>query len=165
MPIRKPRMVASTMPSAATSSVLMQADPECAAIGRCRLILDQRLADVEAGGVLPEAEAGRDLGARQVLGGVVDRAPGQEHDHRAQHRLIGDAAHLRDCRSAALSVWCPRPRPSGRPSRPKPRPSSAPTARTAGRPCSTARSARARSSAASPARRCARTPRRNCRPA
>ena len=41
-----------------------QADPEGAAIGRgLRRIGDQRLADVEAGGLVPEAEAGGDVGA------------------------------------------------------------------------------------------------------
>ncbi len=42
-----------------------QADPEGAAVGRgLRVVGDQRLADVEAGGVVPEAEAGRDVRAR-----------------------------------------------------------------------------------------------------
>ena len=97
-----------------------QADPERAAIGRGRRIVDQRLADVEAGGVVPEAEAGGDLGARQIVGGVVDRAPGQEHDHRAQHHLIGDAADLRIVEQRRLRSACvPRPSaigacPSGR---------------------------------------------------
>ena len=39
-----------------------QADPERAAVGRgLRGIFDQRLADIEAGGLVPEAEAGGDL--------------------------------------------------------------------------------------------------------
>ena len=53
-----------------------QADPERAAEGRrARRIGDQRLADVEAGGVVPEAKAGGDVGARQVLRGVDTAAP------------------------------------------------------------------------------------------
>ena len=72
-----------------------KADPERAAVGRGGRILDQRLGDVEARGVVPEAEARGDLGAGEIVCGVGDRAPGEERDDKAQHRLIGDAAHLR----------------------------------------------------------------------
>jgi hypothetical protein len=51
-----------------------QADPERAAEGRsaCRIV-DQRLADIEAGGVVPKAEARRDVSIRQILRYVVNR--------------------------------------------------------------------------------------------
>ena len=52
-----------------------EADPERAAEGRgaCR-IGDQRLADVEAGRIVPEAEAGGDVGAREVMRRVDEGA-------------------------------------------------------------------------------------------
>ena len=97
MPMMKPRMVANTMPSAGDQQRVEQADPEGAAIGRGRdRIVDQRLADVEAGGVVPEAEARGDMRALPDCSmalwiGAID----EERDDRAQHDLIGDAADLR----------------------------------------------------------------------
>ena len=58
-PTAKPSGVASAMQIAPTSSVLSEADPERAAVGRQRGIGDQRQVDVEAGGLVPEAEAHR----------------------------------------------------------------------------------------------------------
>ena len=59
-----------------------EADPERAAEGRrARRIRDQRLADIEAGGVVPEAEAGSDVGAREILRHVEDGAVGKAGDH------------------------------------------------------------------------------------
>ena len=83
-----------------------QPDPEGAAIGRgLRVEGDQRLADVEAGGGVPEAEAGGDVGAVEMIDGVADRAVDQEGNDRAEHDLIEDAADLgvvveRDTRGA-----------------------------------------------------------------
>ena len=58
-----------------------EADPEGPAEGRrARRIGDQRLADIEAGGVVPEAEAGSDVGAGQILHRVEDRPVGETGD-------------------------------------------------------------------------------------
>ena len=57
--------------------------------------VDQRLADVEAGGIVPEAEAMGDIGVRQVLRGVVGGGDGETDDDDDQRRLqrqIGEAA-------------------------------------------------------------------------
>ena len=70
-----------------------KADPEGAAERRgARRISDQRLADVEAGGIVPEAEAGSDMRLRQVLHRVVDRAIGDDADDDHDGDLDGDAA-------------------------------------------------------------------------
>ena len=72
-----------------------QPDPERAAIGRAaRRILDQRLADIEAGGVVPESESGRDVRAREIFDRVAGCAIDQKGDHRAQGDLIGNAPDL-----------------------------------------------------------------------
>ena len=73
-----------------------QTDPEGAAVGRtARRIFDQRLADVEAGGLVPEAEAGGDLRPCEIVDRVAGGAVDEEADHRAEHNLVGDAADLR----------------------------------------------------------------------
>ena len=86
-----------------------QADPERAADrSRRRRIGDQRLADVEAGGVVPEAEAGGDLGAREILARVVrSRRTGEERRSRA-HEHRPDTAMPRDLRIVDAAAACGR---------------------------------------------------------
>ena len=72
---------------------IKQPDPEGAAVSRgLRAVGDQRLADIEAGGVEPEAEAGRDLGALQIGDGVAGGGVDKESDNRDKRDLIDDSA-------------------------------------------------------------------------
>ncbi len=85
-----------------------QPDPKGATIGRAaRRIFDQRLTDVEAGGLVPESEAGCDLRPRQVVDCVAGGAVDEQRDHGAENKLIGNAADFRvvvehDTRGARL---------------------------------------------------------------
>ena len=72
-----------------------QPNPEGAAVGGRGAVVDQVLADIEAGGVVPEAETRGDLGARQVFDRVARRCPNQECDRSQQHGLIDEAADPR----------------------------------------------------------------------
>ena len=45
--------------------------------------------------VFQKSEAGRDLGAREVLGGVADGGVDESAEHDAQHDLIDDRPQLR----------------------------------------------------------------------
>ncbi len=76
------------MPIAATSSVLrrptQKARPKVDVLGG---IVDQRLADVEAGGVVPEAEAGGDVGAREILRRIIGGAVAERGDDDDERRL------------------------------------------------------------------------------
>ena len=77
-----------------------QADPERAAeCRRARRIGDQRLADIEAGGIVPEAETARRYGlARRFCAALIDGGIGKAADDDDQHGLQRDIA-----RSAALA--------------------------------------------------------------
>src|SRR5262249_59642825 len=72
-----------------------QSDPESAAVGRGAAVFDQTLADVEAGGVVPEAESRRDLRAPQILDRIGDGAISEKSNDAAQQQLIADRADLR----------------------------------------------------------------------
>ena len=72
-----------------------QPNPEGAPVGGRGAVVDQVLADIEAGGVVPEAETRGDLGARQILDRVARRLPEQESDRRQQQRLVNEAADPR----------------------------------------------------------------------
>jgi hypothetical protein len=72
MPTMKPTMVARMMPRPATSSVLQRPTQK-----------DQRLADVEAGSLVPKAEAGRDVRALEVYNRVTGGAVHEQNDHKA----------------------------------------------------------------------------------
>ncbi len=72
-----------------------QPDPEGAPVsGAARGIFDQRLADIEAGGVFPEPEAGCDVRARKIFDRVAGGAIDQKADGRAERELIDNAADL-----------------------------------------------------------------------
>ena len=72
-----------------------QADVERAAVSRGRRVeCDQRLADVEAGGMLPKAEAGSDMRPLEIDDGIAGGGEDEKADDRAQRDLIGDAADL-----------------------------------------------------------------------
>src|SRR5262249_22794317 len=86
-----------------------------APIGRRAAVVDQRLADVEPGGEIPELEAGGDVRATQVVDGVGDRAPRQERDHRAQQRLIGEGPDARIVEQRDLGPLARRNRRHGCP--------------------------------------------------
>jgi hypothetical protein len=57
-------------------------------------VLDQRLADIEAGGIEPEAEAGRDFSAFQIGDGVAGGEVEKQADNRDKRDLIDDGADL-----------------------------------------------------------------------
>ena len=115
-----------------------QADPEGAA--ECRRaggIADQRLADVEAGGIVPEAEAGGDMRARQILRRIEDGAVRQRGDENDEADLNRDAAE-----TARAARHCPGFIGHGRPAakrRAREKRLSGTAVRIAGRPWSTAR--------------------------
>ena len=71
------------MPIAADQQRVDEPDPERAPVGRKRRIADQRLIDVEAGGLVPEAEAHRDAARLHVGDGV---APGERDQRRERGR-------------------------------------------------------------------------------
>ena len=50
--------------------------------------MDQRLADIEAGDVVPETEAGSDLRPRQVVGGIAERSYRQSMMMSGEDALI-----------------------------------------------------------------------------
>ena len=107
MPTMKPRKVASTMPIADDQQRVEQADEEGAAVGRAGGgERDQRLADVEAGGVLEEAEAGGDLRAPQVVDRVRGRRRRTGRRRRRRGRSVEDAADLRIVEQDALAAAC-----------------------------------------------------------
>ncbi len=81
-----------------------QSDPEGLPVARLGVVVDQRLVDVEAGGVVPELEAQRDASDPHVLGDVAGRLVKQETDDRDQRHLIEDAAHLRVIQQRSLAL-------------------------------------------------------------
>ena len=107
--LMKPRIVARTMPIADDDQRVEQADDEGIAIGRAGgAERDQRLADVEAGRVVEEAEAGGDLGPLQVLDGVRRGHVEQEDDDDDEDDLVERCREPSDRREATFwagDVW------------------------------------------------------------
>ncbi len=66
-------------------------NPERLAIGRQRGIGDERLVDVEAGGLVPEAEARRNAARRHIDIGVVGGGADERGEDKDEQRLIGVA--------------------------------------------------------------------------
>ena len=106
MPIVKPSTVARTMPMRGDQKRVEKADPEGTA--ECRGtggIVDQRLADVEAGGVVPEAESRGDMGIGEVLRRVMNRGIGNaadDDDEPDLQRNVSRPAHASATKTAAV---------------------------------------------------------------
>ncbi len=92
-------------------------DPERAAVGRKRGIVDQRLVDGEAGGLVPEAEAHGNAARLHVDDGVAPAGADQRRERPDQQRLIEQPprALIVDQRRRhphPASSLAPAPRPS-----------------------------------------------------
>src|SRR4029077_1120730 len=113
-------------------------DPERTSEGRGgRRIGNQRLADVEAGGVVPEAEAGGDVSAREIVRRVVRGRVDEAADQNDEADLDRDAGDATPIPRPGLRFIGHR-RARGKDGRTKSRLSGT-AARIAGRPWSTAR--------------------------
>src|SRR5205814_6041158 len=137
-----------------------EADPESAAECRgARRIGDQRLADIEAGSVVPKPKAGRDAGFGEIIGGIDGGGVDEPADHENERHLQRNIDPLLSAASRRVRPFRHWPAATASASR-----ANEWATRIATRLWSTARRGRARSSMASLDRHCARILRRNCRP-
>ena len=94
MPIVKPTMVAKHDADHGDEEGIGEPDPEGAAVSRGVGVVDQRLRDVEAGGRIPEAEAGSDVLPLQIGRRVGDDHPEQGGERDNENDLEEDLSHL-----------------------------------------------------------------------